>query len=93
MQGAALISDAIFSTPKKNKAQKWISTDDLLRQRSAGAALISDTGFSTPKKNRAQKWILTDDLLRQRSAGRGNGFCRWIFYAKEEQGAEMDFNR
>jgi hypothetical protein len=53
VQGAALISDAGFSTPKKNKAQNWISTDDLLRQQGAGAALISDTGFSTPKKNRA----------------------------------------
>ena len=58
-----------------------------------GAALISDAGFSTPKKNKAQKWISTDDLLHQRSAGGGTDFCRWIFYAKEEQGAEMDFNR
>ena len=32
-------------------------------------------------------------LLHQRSAGRGTDFWRWIFYAKEEQDAELDFNR
>ena len=37
VQGTALISGTGFSTPKKNKAQKWVSKDDLLRQRSAGS--------------------------------------------------------
>ena len=32
-------------------------------------------------------------LPHQRSAGRGTDFWRYIFYTKEEQGAELDFNR
>ena len=73
VQGAAMVSVAGFSTPKKNKAQKWISTNDLLRQQGAGAALISGAGFSTPKKINAQNPISNNCLQHQR------GEC-WKFH-------------